>query len=146
MSVRICVSVTIAVPPALVWHAIEDIERHTDWMTDAVAITFRTPQHTGVGTEFECRTRVGPLRTTDVMRVTEWQTGSTMGIEHRGVVTGSGRFTILPSTDNSTHFTWDERLSFPWWMGGKAGERAAKPILRRLWRKNLEHLRDQLEG
>jgi hypothetical protein len=146
VTVGIHVAITIGARPASVWDSIEDVARHVDWMADAVSITFRSPQRTGIGTEFECLTRVGPLRTTDVMRITEWAPRSSMGIEHRGIVTGSGRFTLAPSGTAATLFAWDERLSFPWWMGGFIGERAAKPILTRIWRNNLRRLRSQVEA
>ena len=42
---------------------------HPDWMLDADTITFRSEQHAGVGAEFDCLTRVGPLHTRDVMRI-----------------------------------------------------------------------------
>ena len=115
----------------------EDIETHTEWMADAVAITFRTEQHTGVGTEFDCLTRVGPFTTTDVMTVTEWDPGVVMGIEHRGVVTGRGRFTLHALPGELTELCWDEELRFPWWMGGPVGERTSRPVFTRLWRANL---------
>ena len=50
-----------------------------------------------------------------------------MGIEHRGVVTGRGRFTLAPAPAARTRFTWTEALTFPWWMGGPVGALAAKP-------------------
>ena len=115
--------------PTTVWAAIEDIETHTEWMADAVAITFRTEQRAGVGTEFECLTRIGPFTTTDVMTVTEWRPGVAMGIEHRGVVTGRGRFTLhaLPRRRSPSSAGTSE-LRFPWWMGGPVGERASRPV------------------
>ena len=61
MSVAIHICTTIAASPDVVWHAVERIETHTEWMTDAESITFRTPAHEGVGAEFDCLTRVGPL-------------------------------------------------------------------------------------
>ena len=42
MTVEIRLCETIGVPPDAVWAAMEDIETHTEWMADAVAITFRT--------------------------------------------------------------------------------------------------------
>jgi len=137
--------VDIARPPAEVWAAIERVETHVDWMSDAEKITFRTEQHAGVGTEFECLTKVGPFHTTDVMTVTEWEPGAVMGIDHRGVVTGTGRFT-LTATDTGTRFCWREQLQFPWWMGGTAGGSLAKPALRHVWRGNLERLRALIES
>lgn len=145
MTVEIRLCETIGVPPGVVWAAMEDIESHTDWMADAVAITFRTEQHAGVGTEFECLTKVGPFTTTDVMTVTEWETGALMGIEHRGVVTGTGRFRLRPLPGGMTELCWDERLRYPWWMGGPVGERTSRPVFARLWRANLARLRAKAE-
>ncbi len=130
--------------PVVVWAAIEDISTHPVWMRDAVAVEFSTSQHTGVGAEFTCLTKVGPFRTHDVLRVTEWEPNAVMGIEHTGAVTGSGRFT-LAAERTGTRFCWEEALRFPWWMGGVAGERAAKPVLGRVWRANLTHLKAHIE-
>jgi hypothetical protein len=143
VQIRLCE--TIGVPPDAVWDAMADIETHIEWMADAVAITFRTDQRTGIGTEFECLTRVGPFTTTDVMTVTEWRPGVVMGIEHRGVVTGRGRFTLHALPGELTELCWDEELHYPWWMGGPAGERASRPIFCRLWRANLARLREKAE-
>ncbi len=143
---RIRVRTTIDVRPGDLWALLEDISGHVEWMRDAESITFRSSRRHGVGTEFECMTRVGPLRTRDVMRVTEWEPGHSMGIEHRGVVTGRGRFTLRARRGGRTLFTWSERLTFPWWMGGPAGALLAGPVLRRIWRGNLrrlEHLAEQ---
>jgi hypothetical protein len=145
VNIRLCT--TIGVPPTAVWRAMEDISSHTEWMADAVAITFRTEQHTGVGTEFECLTRVGPFTTTDVMSVTEWEPGAAMGIEHRGVVTGRGRFTLRPvGAGGLTELCWDEELHYPWWMGGALGERTSRPVFEHLWRANLARLRTRAES
>jgi len=80
--VNIRVSIEIDAPPAMVWMAVEAIEDHVDWMADAESIQFTTPEHRGVGTTFDCETKVGPLRLVDKMRVTEWETARVMGIEH----------------------------------------------------------------
>jgi hypothetical protein len=143
MSVRLCT--TVGVPPDVVWSVMEDIETHTEWMADAVAITFRTERRHGVGTEFECLTRLGPFTTTDVMRVTEWIPGAVMGIEHRGFVTGRGRFTMRSLPTGLTELCWDEQLHYPWWMGGVLGEQISKPVFTRIWRANLDRLRERAE-
>ncbi|MBM3661192.1 MAG: SRPBCC family protein [Actinobacteria bacterium] len=140
MSARITIETEIPATPDQVWSAVEDLSTHTEWMADAEAITFVTEQRAGVGTEFDCLTVVGPLRTTDRMQVTEWEPGAVMGIEHRGAVTGRGRFTLEPSPRGTT-FRWSEELSFPWWLGGPVGELAGKPVLTWVWRRNLDRLR-----
>jgi uncharacterized protein YndB with AHSA1/START domain len=144
--ITILVCATIAAPPERVWAAVEHIERHTDWMHDAESITFRSAQHAGVGAEFDCRTRVGPLRTTDRFVVTAWEPGVAMGIAHRGAVTGDGELRLHPRGDGATELCWRERLRFPWWLGGVAGELVAKPVLRRLWRGNLARLQRQIDA
>jgi hypothetical protein len=135
----------MAAPPEAVWAAIEDIQSHVGWMEDAVAIRFTSATRTGVGTTFECDTRVGPLRLTDHMQVTEWDAPRAMGIRHVGAVTGVGRFVLDPAADG-TRFAWEEELTFPVWMGGRAGGAAIAPLLRRVWRRNLANLKALVEG
>ncbi len=144
MHLHLCTTIGASVES--VWRTVEDIETHTKWMTDAEQITFHGEQRAGVGTEFDCLTRVGPLSTVDTMRVTEWEPGSVMGIEHRGLVLGTGRFTLRTVGAALTEFCWTEDLRFPFRLGGPLGARAARPILERVWRKNLERLRALAEA
>ena len=146
MSVAIHICITIAAPPATVWRAVERIETHTEWMLDADTITFRSEQHSGAGAAFDCRTRVGPLRTTDHFVVTRWEPGAAMGIEHRGGVTGVGEFRLRPlAGGDATDFCWEERLTFPWWLGSLAGEQFGRPVLKRIWEGNLGRLKAGVE-
>ena len=46
------VAVDISASPERVWQVVEPVERHVDWMEDAVAIRFKSEQTRGVGTEF----------------------------------------------------------------------------------------------
>ena len=55
------------------------------------------------------------------MEVTEWREGRVIGIRHVGLVTGTGRFTLARRRHGRTRFTWEERLTFPRWMGGWPG-------------------------
>ena len=136
----VTVGIVIDAPRDRVWSVIEPIETHVEWMADAESITFTGEQHRGVGTRFECRTRIGPFRTNDRMVVTEWEPGRVMGIEHHGLFTGTGRFTLDRVGPDHTRFTWTETIHFPWWMGGAVGARSAEPIFRQVWRANLERL------
>lgn len=138
---RIEVGITLHASPEETWAIVEPIEHHIHWMADAETIRFTSPTTRGVGTTFDCVTKVGPIRLTDLMAVTEWEPGAVMGIEHRGMVTGSGRFTLRATAGGGTRFTWAEELTFPWWMGGPAGAFVAKPVLRAIWRRNLRRLK-----
>jgi hypothetical protein len=114
-------------------------------MHDAEAIRITSSRATGLGTTFECATRVGPLRLSDTMEVVEWKERRTIGIRHTGLVQGHGRFT-LRLRPGGTLFTWEERLRFPWWMGGPVGSVVSKPVLRSIWKRNLATLKEMVES
>jgi hypothetical protein len=137
---RIRVRAVIDAPPGVVWSELSDIASHVEWMADAVAIRFTSDRHQGVGTTFDCVTRVGPLRTVDRMAVTSWVDGREIGVRHEGLVTGEGRFTLRRARRGGTRISWSERLRFPWYVGGPITAVLAKPVLRRIWRGNLRRL------
>jgi hypothetical protein len=145
MSIRISVSTHVNASAGEAWAALENIESHVLWMKDAESIRFTTAARTGVGTEFICVTKVGPIRLTDVMSITEWKPCEAMGVHHQGVVKGKGRFSLRSLAGDATHFSWDEQLTFPIWLGGPLGERLAYPILERLWRGNVVRLKAVIE-
>ncbi|HYZ98719.1 MAG TPA: SRPBCC family protein [Acidimicrobiales bacterium] len=137
---RIRVQTVIDAPRAAVWGRLADITDHVNWMADARSLRFTGDRRSGVGTTFECETRVGPLRTTDAMEVTEWRPRRSLGVRHVGLVTGTGRFVLRRARGGRTRVTWDERLRFPWWLGGPVTGLLAAPVLRRIWRGNLRRL------
>jgi len=142
---RIRVSTLIDASPDQVWSSIDDIAGHVSWMADATAIRFRGAQRKGVGTVFECDTRVGPLGLVDVMEITEWKPRRRMGVRHVGLVKGEGAFTLKATRQGATRFTWRERLVFPWWLGGPIGAVIGSEVLRLVWRRNLHNLKRVVE-
>ncbi len=144
---EIRVAIEIDAPPARVWAVVEPVENHVDWMHDAVAIRFTSEQTRGVGTEFLCDTKVGPIKLVDRMEITEWVPGEVMGVRHIGLVTGSGRFTLEPiDLGRRTRFVWQEELTFPWWLGGPIGAYiGGKVVLRAIWNRNLRGLKQLVE-
>lgn len=143
---RIRVSTVIDAPPARVWDVVRHIENHVDWMVDAEAIRFTSRRRSGVGTAFDCDTRIGPFHLTDRMEITEWRAGHRMGVRHSGLVTGQGRFTLARRRGGRTRFTWEENLVFPWWMGGPVGGLVGGRILRLVWKRNLGALKRLVEA
>ena len=129
-------STTIDALPAEVWADVRDLGSHVEWMADAEAIRFTSEARSGVGTTFDCDTKVGPFHLVDRMEVTEWVEGEVIGVRHVGLVTGTGRFT-LAAEGGGTRFTWEESLAIPWWLGGPA----ASVVLRLVWVRNLRRLR-----
>jgi hypothetical protein len=142
---RISISTIINRSPSEVWDDVRHIDSHVNWMADAYEIRFASDQQEGVGTRFECETRVGPLRTTDVMEITAWEPERRMGVRHSGVVTGEGAFTLVARSADQTEFRWEEDLRFPWWLAGRLGELVGRPVLTAIWRRNLERLRRRLD-
>ena len=130
----------IDAPPAVVWAHVRDIESHVQWMADAERIELTSP------TTFDCLTVVGPFRLRDRMEIVEWSEGEAIGIRHVGLVRGEGRFTLQEAGPGRTWFTWDERLRFPWWMGGPVGGVGGRFVMRRIWKKNLRTLKDLVES
>ena len=98
----ICVTIEIAASPKQVWEVVKDISDHVNWMKDAERIDFLTEQVSGVGTMFDCATKVGPFRLKDKMEITEWVDEKSMGVSHEGLVTGTGRFSLVETKSNET--------------------------------------------
>lgn len=152
----VTVSIDLDATPGRVWNVIEPIEDHVDWMADAVAIRFETEQTRGVGTTFLCDTKIGPIKLTDAMEITEWVPAvdgavardGAMGVKHTGMVTGSGILHIEPLLGGQrTRFTWKEDLDFPWFFGGRLGEIiGGKLVLGPIWRRNLKKLKALVES
>ncbi len=139
----IVVSVDLPHPPEHVWSEVAQLERHAEWMADAESIEFATEQRSGVGTTMAVRTRVGPLVTTDVISVRSWIEGTSIGVVHRGLVTGVGVFVLMP-IDGGTRFVWWEDLEFPRYLGGAIVAWFARPVLRAIWRGNLKRFAGML--
>ena len=136
----------IEAPLEDVWNAVVDIKSHVNWMDDAVSIDFIGDRQQGVGTAFDCATKIGPFKLTDRIEITEWVESKTIGVSHKGLVSGSGRFTLLQLGPIRTTFTWEESLVFPFWMGGPFRNPIGKKILESVWKQNLKNLKDLIEN
>ena len=134
------VETVLDAPPDVVWADVRTIATHADWMHDAESITFTSDHHEGLGATFDVATKVGPIRLTDRMEITEWIDEEVMGVRHVGVVTGVGRFTLTPFGTDKTRFVWAETLTFPWWLGGPLGGLVGGQILKLIWKRNLKGL------
>lgn len=142
---RVRAAVIIEASPEEVWADVENVASHVEWMHDAVAIRFTSAHTSGLGTTFDCDTKVGPFRLVDRMEITAWEPNRTMGVRHVGLVTGTGAFTLRPAGARRTEFLWDETLRFPWWMGGEVGGRVGAVVLAQIWKRNLRLLKQRIE-
>jgi hypothetical protein len=134
---------SLDVPLERVWAEIADLGAHGEWMSDATAIHFVGYRTRGLGAQMRVPTKIGPFRSTDLMTVVGWEEGRMIAVEHRGAISGVGRFEVR-SLDAGTELAWTESLRFPWWLGGPIGELVARPILRRMWLANLRRFGERV--
>jgi hypothetical protein len=90
-------------------------------------------------------TKVGPLRTTDKMTVTDWAARQRMAVRHTGIISGTGIFELHEAGASDTKVTWTEDLRFPWYLGGVVAAFVARPVLKRIWMGNLRRFRSIAE-
>lgn len=141
-AVSVRVTVTIARPRPVVWDVLADVERQPEWMRDALSVELLTPGPVGVGSRMRVPTRIGLLRTTDILEVTEFQPPERWTVAHRGLVTGEGAFTLTEeSGGSSTRVAWDERLAAPLGVVGRIAMTALRPVLHRQFAADLARLR-----
>ena len=61
-------------------------------------------------------------------------------------MTGTGRLSLRPARRGRTRFVWDERLRYPWWMGGPVGGVVVDRVMQAaIWRQNLRNLTQLVE-
>lgn len=118
------------------WNRLADLATHPIWMKDAQRLEFLSEQSTGIGTTMRVRTRIGPIRTIDMLEVVSWVPGDSIGVVHRGIIRGVGEFRVSGDAEASS-VTWEEELLFPWWCGGPITAWLARPVLIWIWRENL---------
>ena len=145
MSKRIKVSTIINKPLQIVWDEVKIMENHVNWMQDAANIDFLSENNSGINTKMKVLTKVGPIKLNDVITVTRWEEMKSIGVIHEGIVTGEGVFFLSSVDEDSTKFEWVEELKFPIYLGGPIGEFFGGLVLKQIWKKNLENLKNIIE-
>ena len=145
MSKTISVKTLINASLQDVWNEVSKIENHTSWMKDAEKIDFLTDLRSGIGTKIKVLTKIGPIKLYDYMTFTKWEEEKVIGVDHVGIVSGKGEMVFEAVSDNVTSFSWRETLKFPIYFGGPIGEIFGKPILKLIWKANLENLKKEIE-
>jgi carbon monoxide dehydrogenase subunit G len=126
----------VRAPREEVWKELSDLGSHASWMRDAREVQFLGESTSGVGTRMRVPTRIGPMRTNDILEVIDWVDGKSMTVRHLGIIGGTGQFRL--EGDSPTVVIWEEELRFPWWLGGLIAAMAARPILDLIWSGNLK--------
>lgn len=142
MAVSIDIECSVGVGREVLWVELSQISRHVLWMKDAKRITFTSPIHRGVGTTFDCLTKIGPFKVVDAMDIVTWEEGESIGVVHKGVFRGTGVLAAVVGPDGTSIVRWREEIQFPWFLGGDLTGFLALPIFKHLWRANLIRLSD----
>ena len=138
--VSIEMAATLPGPPDVVWELITDWEHQDDWMLEASDFVVLTDQREGIGVIAEATVRIGGISTRDKVRVTGWEPNRRLAIAHEGWVSGRGEFHLTPLGKDRTHVFWREELEPPLGALGAVGLVGFKPIMRRIFVRDLRVL------
>ncbi len=127
-------------PPESIWQLITDWEHQDDWMLEASDFVVVSDVREGVGVEAEATIRIGGIQTRDRVRVAEWEPHRRLVIEHLGWVTGRGIIELTAVAGERTHVWWREELNPPLGVLGAVGMTAFKPLMARVFRRDLRVL------
>lgn len=144
-AIKIEVSRLIGAKPEEVWPHLVDWEDLYRWMKEASNIRVVTPQREGVGVVCEAHIRIGFIRTVDRIRVSRWEPPLVLGLEHLGWVKGGGLMELV-SQNGQTLVEWTETFVPPWGWLGAIGMRVWKPLMRRIFVRDLRLLQIIVEG
>ena len=133
-------SATLPAPPDVVWELVTDWERQGDWMLEASDFVVTSSHREGLGVEAEATIKVGGITTRDRIRVAVWEPGRRLGIEHLGWVSGYGEISLFPSGPGRSRVFWREELQPPLGVLGAIGLRLFKPLLRRVFERDVREL------
>ena len=127
-------------PPEIVWRLITDWEHQDDWMLEASDFVVLTEQRTGVGVEAEATVQIMGIKTRDRVRIVGWEPGHRLAIRHEGWVSGTGEIFLTPLDGGLTYVFWREDLEPPLGAVGALGIRVFKPVMKRIFRRDLRVL------
>lgn len=143
--VELEMSIGIQAPSEVVWPYLVDWERLDRWMSEAKGFTVTSEHREGLGVTAQATISIAGLTTADPVRVTRWEPPSVLEIEHLGWVKGFGLMQCVPEW-SGTRVLWHETLNPPLGVLGAVGIRVFKPIMRRVFQKDLALLSKLVES
>ena len=138
--VSIEMAATMPGPPHVVWDLITDWEHQDDWMLEASDFVVLSSHREGTGVEAEATVKIAGIATRDKVRVTGWEPNRRLAIAHEGWVSGRGELYLTPLGKDRTHLFWREELEPPLGLLGTVGLTGFKPIMKRIFMRDLRVL------
>jgi Polyketide cyclase / dehydrase and lipid transport len=123
-----------------VWALITDWEHLDEWMLEASDFVITSSQKEGVGVEGEATITMAGFRTRDRIRVSGWEEGRCLAIEHLGWVRGLGEMYLTPQGASETLLLWRETLWPPLGGVGALGLVLMKPVMHRIFQRDVRIL------
>jgi hypothetical protein len=109
-------------------------------MLEASDFVVTSAHREGIGVEAEATITIAGIKTRDKVRVTGWEPPRRLAIEHLGWVSGAGEIYVVPSGPGRSHLFWREELYPPLGLLGALGLTAFKPLMRRIFVRDLDVL------
>ena len=138
--VAIEIAATMPGPPNVVWELITDWENQGDWMLEASDFVVTSDHREGIGVEAEATVKIAGISTRDKVRIIGWEPGRRLAIDHYGWVSGRGEIYLTPLGRDRTHIFWREELSPPLGALGAFGLMGFKPLMKRIFTRDLRVL------
>ena len=132
--VRLTVPVEVEAPAEVVWLAVTDWERQSEWMLGTRVEVTSPGDGRRLGATLRAVTGVGPLGFADPMEIVEWTVPTGEGphrcvVRHAGrVVRGDGVFEVVPLGPARSRLVWSELLDIPLGALGRVGWLLAQPV------------------
>ena len=123
-----------------VWDLITDWEHLDEWMLEASDFVVTSAHREGVGVEAAATISIAGIRTRDRVRVTRWEPGRRLAIEHLGWVGGEAEMSLTPQGDGQTLLLWRETLWAPLGGIGAVGLAMMKPVMHRIFHRDVRIL------
>jgi hypothetical protein len=142
--VEIDVAIAIAAPCEVVWGWLVDWEHLDRWMLEASDFRVLGEQRQGVGVRAQATVRIAGITTRDTVVVNRWEPPHWLEIRHGGWVSGSGLMHCRADGAGS-YLWWRETLLPPLGWLGAAGLLALKPVMARVFRRDLQVLKRLVE-
>lgn len=113
-------------------------------MVEASDFRVLTAHREGVGVQAEATISIGGIKTRDRIEVSRWEPPRLLEIVHLGWVEGTGLMVLFES-GAGTRLDWTERLATPWGPVGALGIRLFRPLMRRIFQRDLYLLKELVE-
>lgn len=144
-AVTIVVETHIDASAEQVWPWLVDWENLGRWMLEGSNFQVLGDKRDGVGVRARAKIKIAGISTTDVVTVTGWDPPTKLVVSHEGWVSGVGVLECS-RTGAGTVLRWTEVFEPPLGIVGRLGLQIFKPLMRRVFARDLRILKQLVES